>query len=298
MYARALASALAVAFLTLAAASSSGRAASSGAFAQAGTFRPVTDDLLQNPPASDWLHWRRTYDGSGYSPLDQINRQNVGQLRLAWSWAMQGGNQQTTPLVHDGVMYLANPGSTVQALNAATGELLWEYRREFPAETRQQHEIRALRGLSIYQDRILVNTGDAHIVALDARSGAVAWDVAVADPKQRFSYSAPGLVVRGKIISGLQSCEYFYEQKCAITAHDARTGKELWRTSTIAHPGQPGGDSWGDVPLMYRAGADMGMSPEVTIRLRTSCSGRPRRRSHGPARPAAPTATRSTRTPC
>ena len=231
--------------------------ASAGAFAQNERFRPVTDDLLQNPPASDWLHWRRTYDGWGYSPLNQINRQNVGQLRLAWSWAMQGGNQQTTPIVHDGVMYLANPGSTVQALNAATGELLWEYRREFSGETRQQHELRALRGLSIYQDRILVNTGDAHIVALDARSGSVVWDTAVTDPKQRFSYSAPGLVVRGKIISGLQSCEYFYEQKCAITAHDARTGKELWRTSTIAHPGQPGGDSWGDVPLMYRAGADM-----------------------------------------
>ena len=231
-------------------------AVSAGLLGQGPPFKRVTDDMLTNPPASDWLHWRRTYDGWGYSPLNQINRQNVGQLRLAWSWAMQGGNQQTTPLVHDGVMYLANPGSTVQALNAATGELLWEYRREFPAETRQQHELRALRGLSIYEDRILVNTGDAHIVALDVRSGAVVWDVAVTDPKQRFTYSAAGLVVRGKIISGLESCEYFYEQKCAITAHDARTGKELWRTSTIAHPGQPGGDTWGDVPLMFRAGAD------------------------------------------
>ena len=227
------------------------------AFLQAPAFQRVTDDVLQNPPASDWLHWRRTYDGWGHSPLTQINRQNVGQLRLAWSWAMQPGNQQVTPLVHDGVMYLANPGSMVQALNATTGELLWEYQRDFPPETRQQHQLRPIRGLSIFEDRILVNTADAHIVALDARSGKVVWDVAVTDPKQRFSYSAPGLVVRGKIISGLQSCEFFYEQKCAITAHDARTGKELWRTSTIAHPGQPGGDSWGDVPLVFRAGADM-----------------------------------------
>jgi alcohol dehydrogenase (cytochrome c) len=227
-----------------------------GAFAQVGTFRPVTDAMLQNPSASDWLHWRRTYDGAGYSPLDQINRQNVGQLQLAWSWAMQPGNQQTTPLVYDGVMYLANPGNTVQALNAATGDLLWEYRREFPEETRAQHAMRALRGLSIYEDKIFVNTGDAHLVALDARTGNVVWDVQVADPKQRFSYSAGALVVRGKVISGLQSCEFFYQNKCAITAHDARTGKELWRTSTIAHPGQPGGDTWGDVPLMFRAGAD------------------------------------------
>jgi alcohol dehydrogenase (cytochrome c) len=232
-------------------------AASAALFAQAAPFKRVSDELLTNPPAADWLHWRRTYDGWGYSPLTQINRQNVGQLRLAWSWAMQPGNQQTTPLVHDGVMYLANPGSTVQALNAATGELLWEYRRDYPPDRRQQHEMRALRGLSIYDDKILVNTADAHIVALDARTGAVAWDTAVTDPKQRFAYSAPGLIVRGKIISGLQSCEFFYEQKCAITAHDARTGRELWRTSTIAHPGQPGGDSWGDVALTFRAGADL-----------------------------------------
>jgi alcohol dehydrogenase (cytochrome c) len=227
-----------------------------GPFAQVTTFRPVTDDMLQKPSASDWLHWRRTYDGWGYSPLDQINRQNVGQLQLAWSWAMQPGNQQTTPLIYDGVMYLANPGSTVQALNAATGDLLWEYRREFPEQTRAQDEIRAIRGLSIYDDRIFVNTADAHLVALDARAGNVVWDVQVADPRQGFYYSAGALVVRGKVISGLQGCEYFHQEKCAITAHDARTGKELWRTSTIAHPGQPGGDTWGDVPLMFRAGAD------------------------------------------
>jgi alcohol dehydrogenase (cytochrome c) len=227
-----------------------------GAFAQVKTFHPVTDDMLQNPSASDWIHQRRTYDGWGYSPLDQINRQNVGQLQLAWSWAMQPGNQQTTPLVYEGVMYLANPGSTVQALDAATGDLLWEYRREYPEETRAQDAMTALRGLSIYDDKIFVNTADAHLVALDARTGNVVWDVQVANPKKRFSYSAAALVVRGKVISGLQSCEYFYEEKCAITAHDARTGKELWRTSTIAHPGQPGGDTWGDVPLMFRAGAD------------------------------------------
>jgi alcohol dehydrogenase (cytochrome c) len=231
-------------------------AAAAGALAQVKTIRPVTDDMLRNPPAADWLNWRRTYDGWGYSPLDQIKRQNVGQLQLAWSWAMQPGNQQTTPLVHDGVMYLANPGSTVQALNAATGDLLWEYRRDFPEATRAQHSIRALRGLSIYDDKIFVNTSDAHLVALDARTGDVVWDVQVADPARRFYYSAGALVVRGKVISGLQGCENFYEEKCAITAHDAKTGKELWRTSTIAHPGQPGGDSWGDVPLMFRAGAD------------------------------------------
>jgi PQQ-dependent dehydrogenase (methanol/ethanol family) len=229
----------------------------------------VTDEMLRNPSSADWLHPRRSYNGWGYSPLDQINRQNVGQMRLAWSWSMQEGNQQTTPLVHDGVMYLANPGSTVQALDAATGDLLWEYRREFAADIRAPNELRPLRGLSIYDDKIFVNTGDAHLVALDARTGSVVWDVPVAGPNERFSYSAPALIVRGKVISGLQSCEYFYQEKCAITAHDAKTGKELWRTSTIAHPGQPGGDTWGDVPLMFRAGADMWITgsydPELNL---------------------------------
>ncbi len=227
-----------------------------GTFAQVRTLRPVTDEMLRNPAPSDWLQSRRTYDAWSYSPLDQITRQNVGQLQLAWSWAMQPGNQQTTPIVHDGVMYLANPGSTVQALDAATGDLLWEYRREYPAELRAQAEMRALRGLSLYEDKVFVNTADAHLVALDARTGRVVWDVEVADPKQRLYFSAPALVVRGKVISGLQGCEFFHQQKCAITAHDARTGKELWRTSTVAHPGQPGGDSWGDLPLVFRAGAD------------------------------------------
>src|SRR5262245_9143660 len=107
--------------------------------AQVKSFRPVTDDMLQKPSPSDWLNWRRTYDGWGYSPLNQINTKNVGQLQLAWSWAMLPGNQQTTPLVYDGVMYLASPGSSVQALNAATGDLLWEYRREFPEQNRAQY---------------------------------------------------------------------------------------------------------------------------------------------------------------
>src|SRR5262249_28839898 len=187
--------------------------AAAGVLAQGRQLRPVTDDMLLNPSTSDWLHWRRTYDGWGYSPLNQINRQNVGQLQLAWSWAMRDGNQQTTPLVHDGVMYLANPGSVVQALDAATGDLLWEYQHEFSADRRDAKAIRAIRGLSIYDDKIFLNTADAHLVALDARTGRVVWNVQVSDPKNQYFYSAPALVVRGKVVSGLQGCEQFHEEK-------------------------------------------------------------------------------------
>ena len=94
-------------------------------------FVPVTDDMLQEPSPNDWINWRRTLDGWGYSPLDQITRDNVHRLSLAWTWAMPAGSNQPTPLVYDGVLYLANPGNIIQAFDAATGTLRWEYRRRY-----------------------------------------------------------------------------------------------------------------------------------------------------------------------
>jgi len=136
---------------------------SPGASTPARTFTPVTDAMLRNPSADDWLHWRRTLDGWGYSPLNQSNRQNVGQLQLAWSWAMQPGSNQATPLVHDGVMYLPNPNSVVQALDAATGDLLWEYRREFP-QSGQVPQGEPQRNLAIWDDKrdVTVRWTDLH----------------------------------------------------------------------------------------------------------------------------------------
>src|ERR1700757_2726312 len=97
------------------------------ALAQARDFRPVTEAMLRNPAPGDWLNWRRTDNAWGYSPLDQIKRDNVQKLQLAWSWAMEDGAQESTPLVHDGIMYLPNPHGVIQALDAATGDLIWEY---------------------------------------------------------------------------------------------------------------------------------------------------------------------------
>src|SRR5258705_1576645 len=219
------------------------------------TFTPVTDAMLRNPSPDDWLNWRRTLDGWGYSPLNQINRQNVGQLQLAWSWAMQPGSNQATALVTDGVMYLPNPNSVVQALHAATGDLLWEYRRESPKRA-QPRMGEPQRSLAIWDDKIYINTADAHVVALDARTGAVVWDTAVADHSKGYEYTSGPIVVRGKIVSGMTGCTRYKEDLCFITALDARTGKEAWRTSTVARPGEPGGDTWGDLPLMFRAGGD------------------------------------------
>jgi alcohol dehydrogenase (cytochrome c) len=216
--------------------------------------RRVTDDALRNPSPSDWLHWRGNSQSWGYSPLNQITVDNVGTLQLAWAWQMEEGNQQAAPVVHNGVMFLPSPGGTVHALNAANGDLLWEYSHEVPGGTRGGS---AVRGLSLYDDKVFLNTVDARLVALDARSGKVVWNVQVADPKKGFSYQAGSVVARGKVISGLQGCGRFYEEKCAITAHDAATGREVWRVKTIPGQGEPGDETWGDVAPLFRAGTDM-----------------------------------------
>ena len=96
------------------------------------SLTPVSDEMLMKPNPGDWLMWRRTQDGQGFSPLTQIDRNNVGQLRLAWSRAMASGRGEATPLIYDGVMYLPNPSDIIQAFDAATGDLKWEHRRPQP----------------------------------------------------------------------------------------------------------------------------------------------------------------------
>ena len=228
------------------------------AWAQVRDFAPVTDAMLENPDPADWLSWRRTLDGWGYSPLDQITTDNAHRLQLAWSWGLAAGSQQTTPLVHDGVMYVANPGEIVQALDAVSGELLWEYRRD-PPDSAGGAGARPAgsrhRNIAIYQDKIYLNSTDAHIVAIDARTGAEVWDTDVGGGVG-YQYSSGSIVADGKVISGLTGCGLYRDDTCYIVGLDAQTGGELWRTSTIARPGERGGDTWGDLPVMFRAGSD------------------------------------------
>jgi alcohol dehydrogenase (cytochrome c) len=217
-------------------------------------FVPVTDAMLAQPSPNDWLNWRRTLDGWGYSPLDQINTKNVHQLQLAWSWGLNRGESQPTPLVSAGVMYVPIPGGGAQALDAATGELLWEYKPSFaPGFARQGSPMRTL---ALYGDKVFIATADARLVALNARTGAVAWDHQVADATLGYTYTSGPIVARGAIVAGITGCQRYKNDVCFISAHDSETGREVWRTSTIARPGEPGGDTWGDLPLMFRAGSD------------------------------------------
>ena len=222
-------------------------------------FRPVTDALLRDPPPGDWLNFRRTYDGWGYSPLDDITAANVGDLELAWVWAMANGTNQPTPLVHDGIMYLTNPGNIIQALDAATGDVIWQYIRTFPEGISASSFFNQLRNIAIYEDKVYLATKDAALVALDARTGAVAWEHQIADPALGFTNVSGPIVAGGLVVNGINGCTRLVEESCFITAHDPQTGEERWRTYTIARPGEPGGASWGDLPLVLRGGGDSWM---------------------------------------
>jgi len=139
-------------------------------------FVPVTDEMLQNPAPADWLMWRRTLNGWGYSPLDQINRTNVRNLRMVWTRGMGPGVQEATPLVYRGVMYLPNPSDLIQAMNAATGDLIWEYKREWKEDVTKILQVPSInRNLAIYGNTIIDTSADDHVFALDATSGKLVW---------------------------------------------------------------------------------------------------------------------------
>ncbi len=220
--------------------------------AQPGGVRPVTDAVLQNPEDGDWLSWRRTLDGQGYSPLDEITADNVGELRLAWSWGLESGVSQTTPIVRDGMMFVANPGNIVHALDGANGDLLWEYRYELDAQRRAGAQ---MRSLAIYEDLILLNTVDAHMVGIDANTGEERWKTEVGTAPG-YTFTSGPIVANGTIVTGLTGCGRYREETCYIVGLDGQTGRELWRTSTVALPGERGGDTWSDLPTMFRAGGD------------------------------------------
>jgi alcohol dehydrogenase (cytochrome c) len=221
--------------------------------AQVGRFSPVTGTMLLNPDPADWPNWRRTLDGWGYSPLKQITTENVARLQLAWSWGLRPGLSQPNPLVANGLMFVPVPGGGAQALDAATGDLLWEYVARASDDTARTS---VMRSLALYDDKVYIATADARLLALNVRTGAVVWDHRVADAKAGYSYSSGPIIVKGLVVAGITGCQRYKNDICFISAHDAQSGREVWRTSTIARPGESGGDTWGDLPLMFRAGGD------------------------------------------
>lgn len=221
-------------------------------------YTPVTEAQLLDPPDGEWLMWRRTYDHWGYSPLDQIDRSNVGGLELAWMRDMEPGLQETTPLIHDGVMFLTQACDYVEAVDARDGTRLWEYRRE-----RVDHPATlacANRNAVLYGNRIFIATHDAYLVALDARSGEVDWERRIGEWTLGQHYSGGPQLINGRIVAGMSGC-YYINSPCWVSAHDPDTGEEIWRTYTLARNGDPGEDSWGDLPDDERHGGSAWIAP-------------------------------------
>ncbi len=216
---------------------------------------PVTDTVLSNPAPGDWLQWRRTYDAGGFSPLTQINKKNVAGLSPAWTWSLPAGTSEVTPLVHDGVLFMFGNGDRVQALDAASGDLLWEYTRPLPPGPPPGNALK--RNIAIYGDKLYVGTSDNHMLALEVKTGKVAWDHQVVDNTYKYGMSAGPLIVKGKIIQGMTNCSGVQPGGCFIVALDANTGNEVWRFNTLAHPGDPGGDSWNGLPVERRNGGSV-----------------------------------------
>jgi alcohol dehydrogenase (cytochrome c) len=221
--------------------------------AQHGAFVPVTQVMQANPDPGDWLHISRTYNQHRFSPLKQITRANVGQLRMAWSRGLPAGVQEATPIVYRGVMYATAPGGGLLALDATNGDVLWEHRREYargvPAIAARS------KNLGIYEDMIYFGAPDGFLVAVDAATGKMRWETKVDNGQ----ITAGGLLVAdGKVISN-RTCEQGRREFCFIAAHDARTGKEVWKFYVTAAPGEQGGDTWGTVPVEQRAAGPWGL---------------------------------------
>ena len=229
-------------------------------------YTPVTLEELANPPASDWLMWRGTPNNWAHSTLDQINKDNVDSLRLAWSWTMEPGKQETTPLVHDGIMFLPQACDFIEAVDATDGTPLWEYRRATVDHVAPLSC--ANRNGTLYKDQLIIATRDAYIVSLNATSGEVTWEQKIGDWTVGQHYSGGPQVFNGKVITGMSGC-YYINTSCWITAHDADTGEELWRTNTVPKIGEPNGESWGDVPNEQRRGGSAWMpasfDPELNL---------------------------------
>ena len=212
-------------------------------------FSPVTNEMLTNPSPNDWLMLRGNYQAWSYSELEQINSDNVGDLKLEWMWNMHEGDGEPSPLIYDGIIYLINTSNIIQALDGQTGELIWEHHAgPFDSED--------MRNIAIYDDKIIQATTDARLLALDARTGEKMWEVEIADGSKGFGNSSGPIVADGKVIQGLLGCSRFIEDDCYISAHDATTGELAWRFNTIAESDSPGGNTWGGIDDLFRAGGE------------------------------------------
>ncbi|MGZ3313460.1 MAG: outer membrane protein assembly factor BamB family protein, partial [Caulobacteraceae bacterium] len=221
--------------------------------------KPVPAAMLVKPSDDDWLMFRRTLNGWGYSPLAQITPRNVAGLRLAWSRALPQGSYEGTPIVHDGVMYIIAANDQIQAVDAATGDLIWNFKRRYAEGFRGGG---SKRNAAIFENLIIDSSADGFVYAVDIHTGKQVWETKVTDFKTQSASTSGGPIIAGdKVISGRNCARDAGPDACVMVANDARTGTEVWRTHTMPKPGEPGDDSWGSVPWEKRLQVGAWMAP-------------------------------------
>ena len=206
-------------------------------------WEPITEERLLNPEDGDWLSYRRTYDVTGFSPLDQINRDNVGDLRLVWAWSMRDNSRWVpTPIVANGLMYVSEGSGRVTAFDVVSGDVAWVHTRSYPEDIEQSQAPGRHRGVSVLGDTVYWGTADAALVALDARTGEQRWEVSTGDYSTGLGHSHPALIADGKVVLGFAGGDR--SGRGQVVAHDAETGEHLWTTYTVPRPGEPGYETW------------------------------------------------------
>jgi alcohol dehydrogenase (cytochrome c) len=203
-------------------------------------YPAVTAERLKQPADGEWLMVRRTYDGWGYSPLDQINTKNVARLQPVWtlSTGMNNGHE-AAPIVNGGVMFVSTSFNQVLALDAKSGTVLWRYRSPVPTSVRGKP---VSRGVSLYGDKVFAVLTEGVLVALDAKTGREVWRTIVGNNSIGEYMTAPPLVADGKLVTGISGGDG--ANRGFVAAYDPGTGRELWKTYMTPSPGDPGSETW------------------------------------------------------
>jgi len=206
-------------------------------------FKPVTQQMLENPSPNDWLMYSRTYDAQHYSPLKQINTRNVSKLQLVWSYSLgDKGEIQSYPLEYNGVMYILGPFGKIFALDAVNGDVIWTYQRDIDEKALNQARPRS-KNIAIYENEIISTAPDGYLIALDAQTGKLIWETNMESGQQ-----SSGPIVANNIIVSGRACQGGKRDSCFIAGNDAKTGKLLWKFYDVPAMGEPGSESWGNSP--------------------------------------------------